>query len=449
MATQHLLTVISSDPQFYKRAQAVADLFQVNFMTFDTVDALSEKEAIAQKSDVIVISATHSPNETATAGLVQVARYVAPNAYIAVVVAKKVQNEGAAFIKKSGANVVLLEDEYETSSKIEFVFSRKVHGTMIPIKSAELVADKELEMTIHHLMPLNQKIIPFLPKGRILDKEKFEKIQSIGEFYIKREEVDAFQKYIEKNQDKSAKGLKSRCRAQFMNMNVAYKDLVMLISDQSEASSYQAGRELYDKVITLASDLIMSLSAVGDAGDVVNLSGFDDLTAIDRAPAIAASAGLISLMSGIGKPEEVMIAGLMADVGLLEMNPKAIQLMRQRKIDQLKEEDLRDYKNHPTVSLNKALSRKIPIPDHLKVIIQSTHERADRTGFPLQPLGEKIPLESFLIQFCELADQASIIDFGKERPNPIEVRKKIFQEEILNIGQRFTANFLEKIKPYI
>jgi response regulator RpfG family c-di-GMP phosphodiesterase len=437
------IAVISKNEEFIKRGKVLGENFQSQVFDFADVDQFAKDETNAKTCQFTILDAVAPENPIA--GLVQVARFVSQEANIIVVVDKKVQAEESNFIRKSGANGVLLENEFINQSKIEFIFALKTHGALIPIKAAELAPETVVDMTLHHLMPLNKKIIPFLPKGQILDKARHQKLFSVGEFYIKREEVNEFQSYIEKNRDKSNKGLQSRCRAMFLNMGVTFKNLVQLITDQSQAASYKEGKDLYDRTQELCQTLLNSLSAVGEAWDVINNSSFDDLSAVDRAPAIASYAGLMSLSSGIGKPEEVMISALIADIGLLDLSPAGIRCMQKNQIKEMTPTDREIYENHPIVSINKALARKLPVPDRVKKIIMGTHEHADGSGFPQKWPAEKILPESFLIHYAMKLDQSAMLEFGKERLNPQAQRQALYQQELAQAGKTFSQDFLQKI----
>jgi response regulator RpfG family c-di-GMP phosphodiesterase len=448
--SQPTIVSVSKNPLTPQRLKNCEQIFLTKNLHFNDVDILSENETLIKNADIIVLDCTDAPTQSDSAGRVQVAKYSAPDAFIVVIAEKKLPASSAEFIKKSGASVVMLEDEFFTSSKTEFVMARKLRGQWIPVKASELMPGKKLEMNIWHMMPLNRKYVQAASNGQELTPEKQQKLLTVGEFYIKREDAEGFKNYIEKNQDRSANGLKSRCRAQFLSLNLAYKDLVMLLTDQSESASFNEGKVLFEKVSKLTGDLIAGLGATGEAWDVINNSAVDDLTAIDRAPAIAAFSGLISLMSDTGKPQEIMMAALLADIGLLDLNPQAIKILKEsRSFANMKPEDQEQYFQHPLTSLNKALNRKLPIPEKLKGIILCTHERWDGKGFPKKLVPEKIEIEALLIQFAEKIDQACMVEFGKERPNVIEMRKKVWQTEFDRLGTTFPLELLNKLKEWI
>lgn len=268
----------------------------------------------------------------------------------------------------------------------------------------------------------------------------------MGEFYIHRDQIDSYVKFLTEHNDQSAAGLKRRCRAVFMNFVKTYKDLVLLLTDQSEAASYKEGSELFNTLTSFASEVINQLGASGEAWDVVNNTSLEDFTPIDRSSAIAAYAGLMSLMSGIGKPEDVMMSTLIADLGLLDLGPMSIEKIRKHQLSLLTAEERREYDYHPVASINKVLSRKLPIPEHLKHVVLCSHENFSLTGFPNKVQPDKIPEESYLMQLCELLDQGGLVEFGKVRKSPMEVRKELVDREIQMKPLRFPPDFLQKIK---
>lgn len=440
-----VITLVSPDPAHARRLEWLAKNLTAECMLFQNVDEASEKEGELAKAAVVYLSGTDAKNDSDLAGRVQVVKYAAPDSWIIVVAEKRLKTESAEFLKKSGAQFVLLEDEFVESCKPEFVGSQKIHGEWIPMKGSELKAGSLVPMNLYHFMPLNLKFLPFLTANSVVDEAKAQKAVKAGEVYFKREDVLLFHEYTKAHEDKSAAGLVSRCRRQYLSMNLVYKDLVLLLTDQSEAASFQKGKDLLDRTQKLADDFITSLASVGDAWQVVNNAGFDDLTPVDRAPAIASAAGLMSLMSGIGNATEVFLAALLADVGLLDLPPRALMLWKQGKLNDLHPEDAAFYRNHPNSSLHRILKRKIPLADSIKEIVQNSHERIDGKGFPAQPLPEKIPPEAMLVQLAEMLDTEMKWDFGKEKRDPLEVRKQVLEREKSSL-KAFPYGFLSQIE---
>lgn len=437
---------IASETDIRTRCEEISAEFGYSYAAVQSVDQFAERESEFSDVTFILISAENVATDAEIVGLVQVVRQISPEAYILVAIDSKLDPKVAIFVKKSGANAVFIGSELRYTSKLEFVASQKIQSSFLPIKVNEIVVDSVIDCPLYHLMPLNRKFLPIIRANEPINSKKLEKLKEVGEIYVRREHISHFQKYSEKFMDKSANGLSGRCRAQFLNLFGSYVDLILLISDQSESTSFKEGAALYTRCESLASDLMNTLGAVGDAWNIINNSGIGQFGSLERAPSIAAYAGLLSLNTGIGVPTQVMAATFISDIGMIDLSPKTTKKIRKGEaIESLSAEEQQAYRNHPVASLDKALSRKLQIPEDVKNAILCTHERVDMKGFPKKPRPEKIPLESMLIQICQEIDQSSLIRLNSERPKIDDVKKNIFNQHYA-AGNVYSLLFLEKMK---
>lgn len=417
---------MSRESNFQLRGLQMGQLLQADPIFFKSEEDVLESESLLANAAIVFVPVMDLVGkENQMSSRVQTIKYGAPNAWVVVIAEKKISPEGAKFLKKSGAQVVISEDRFFSSIEPEFICSQKIHGQWLPIKGAELKAGVTLPFALYHFMPLNRKFILFAPAGDVLDQSKLDKANKVGEVYFSRNDFDLFQEYVTKNEDKSAAGLVARCRHQYMSAISLYKDLSLLLTDASEQASFQAGKALLDRCYQIADDFVMTLGAVGDSWSVVNNAGFDDITPLDRAPAIGATASLFSLSLGIGNPTQVFLAALIADMGLLDTHPKQLPIVRKAQFAELKGTDHELYQQHPIASVNRVLSRKLPLEESLKAIILATHECVDGKGFPNGLSKEKIPPEAQLIHLAELMDRELKIQEGREREDAREARHKV------------------------
>lgn len=445
MSSRVHLAVIAINAKEVKRCQDIASEFQYQTKILSTVDQMMDMEQELDQTDVVYLSATEGDKPQEVIGKVQVVKQVCAKSFLIVVIGKKMPPEQAAFIKKSGANLVLMEEEVHETSKLEYVLSQIIRASYVPIKVNEIKVDVVVDFSVYYLMPLNKKLLPVIQKGVLVEEAKMAKLKAVNELYVKRDEIDAYEKYIAKHVDLSAGGLVARCRAKYISFCASHMKLVFLLSDQSELASFDEGRKLFETCRELASDLLTSLSAIGEAWEIVNNSTIGETGSVERSPTIASYAGLISLMSDLGEPKDIMIGALVADIGMLELHPSITKKLRSGMVwTDLPADEQKSYMQHPVVSLNRCLARKLQLTDLIKNIIITTHERADRKGFPNQLMGNSIPFESQLVQFCELVDQESVVKLGQAKKNVLEVRKEIHTREMLE--GRFSPSFLAQIK---
>ena len=404
----------------------------------------ADNEKVFSDCEFVVIDGSSLAIEKSTAA-VQTLKFVAPDAKLVVVLGAKATPANTEFIKKSGANSVIFEDEFYEKSKIEYFCAQAIKPSYLPVKTTDLAAGVVLECPLYHLMPLAKKFVLAVPAGTAISEAKFQKLLELGEVYIHKSGADAFGKYAMSLDVKSAAALPRRCRGLFLNLNVTFSELVLHISDQSTNSSFADGKKLYDRIELLASDLLTTLSAVGEAWHIINNAGFGGFGQIDRGPAIAAYSGLLSFISGVGDPKTVMIASLLADIGLLDVLPKATAKIRLGQMAEMNAEERASYENHPVYSVNQCLSKKVALPDLIKSTILYSHERIDQKGFPNRPLPEKILDEAFILQICEMIDLNTQVRIGESRKDINEIRKQIFDQEFAS-ANRMTIEFLSRIK---
>lgn len=441
----NLLSIVHSDEQV-KRIKQICDEFEYVFKIFSSVDDFADQSDELGTPQSVVLSATQVEKQEDIAGMVQVVKQLLPDSFVVTIIGKKMSANNAAFIKKSGCDLVMLENEFVESTKLEYVLSQIIRSSLIPVKAAEFEKDTVLDFTLYYLMPMNKKLIPLIPKGTSLDEARLKKINVAGELLIKRTDVAEYKKYISKYLNQSAKALLTRCRAQYLHFCKSHFDLVSLLSDQSEGASFEKGKELYERCENLASELLATLAMVEDPFEVVNSSNIGGFGSLERSPAVAAFAGVLSLKSGLGEPKEVMTAALIVDIGMLDMTPQIMQKIRKdNSIKSLNAEELKLYHQHPAMSLNKCLSRKIQIKDSIRNMILCSHERMDGKGFPQATFPDKISVEAMLIQFADMIDQMCLVKWGEQKISAKEAMDKTIEENITNKGA-FTFDFISKMK---
>jgi hypothetical protein len=438
------LVSIGQAADFQVRCREIAAEFGYSHKFFQSADDFVDEKGL--EVTCVVISAVDVSRQSDIAGLVQAIRQTAKEAYLVVCIDSRVGPEVAVFIKKSGANAVILASEVSDSSKLEFILSQKIKSSYLPVKVSELTPNTQMECSLFHLLPLNRKFLPVFHAGQEIKEDRIQKLQEYSEVYLRREDLPLYLKYVHAQPDQSSLSLSRRCRAQFLSLMKSYIDLVMLIGDQSEYASFEEGKRLYLECETMSENLLISLGAVGEAWDVINNSAVGSYGSLERSPALAAYCGLLSLFSGFSDHRKVMVAALIADLGMMDLHPRVSRQLRKGvPWEQMHAEDQLDYTKHPVASLNRALSRKLQIPDDVKNFIICSHERFDEKGFPNRPRAAKVPHEAMLIQLSEMIDQKSLIRIGQERPKIQKVRADIFQAE-LSQGGRFSGAFLERIR---
>ena len=111
------------------------------------------------------------------------------------------------------------------------------------------------------------------------------------------------------------------------------------------------------------------------------------------------------MATGIGKPEDLALAGLFHDVALVDF-PYEGEDFSPEEMAGWSDQVRKQYLEHPLHSTRVLKGRRMTIPAEISNIIEQHHERADGRGFPKQLPSFKIRPEAGLLH---LADQVEIL----------------------------------------
>lgn len=426
------------------RIEAAAKYLQLTHVFHKAADELYDV-ADEIPARMVMYSAVHISNHKDIAGEIQVIRQFFPEVFILVMVNKRIAPDEIDFVKKSGANLIVLESDMMQTIRLEYIMLQVVKAAYIPVKASDFKLGSTVKFSVYTIMPLNQKMLLAMLPGLSLSESKLQKLQEVGELYVRRKDIEAYSEYLKTYEDRSAKGIANRCRAEFYTIAYAHANLIFLILDQGVAGTFSQGKEYLEKCVKLSKNLLTTLMTIPDPWYVLDQASFG-VGAADRSPMIAAMASHASFVLNSGDPDSVMMAGLFCDIGMLDLSPKCIGMLDSLEDRQkMSPEDQMVYFKHPMLSLNRLLDKKIQIPEKVREIILCTHEQADEKGFPKQLPRHKIPVESAFIYFFELVDFEFRLKLGRKRETYPDVRKRVFDQEF-KLSTRFNPLFLENLK---
>lgn len=411
----HDIVTIAKSARFLSRAKNLAVDLGYSYQDYPNIEEFAEKcDGIT--TQFLIVVTEDAANKEEAIGIVQVAKQISPNSFILVVISGKVDPTSIAWIRKSGADVVLQEDEFIYTCKLEYFVYNTINSEYHGVKAGDLIEGTTLNFTVFTFMTQNRKYLPVVHKSMKLEEKKLAKMREHGDFYIKHEEVPAYENYLSSLQDSSAKGLVRRCRLQYLQLRHTYFDLVVSLTEKNEKPSLEEGKTLLQNCMKLSNDLLNSIMTVGQIQDIIESPLAGNLNSVDRAVDRSAIAGFFSMLASIGNPEDVMLSALIMDLGILGCAPNTMKKLRAKDFSAFTQEDRSDYQSHPQRSLNFVLSRKLQISNSIKDAVNFHHAIPTEKGFPVLPF-EKIPLEAQLLRFCENLDLAMTVYIGKPKPS--------------------------------
>jgi response regulator RpfG family c-di-GMP phosphodiesterase len=408
------VVLVSKDTRYIARTQMMTSEFNYSFQLVNNIDELSEKYEGTQ-IHFLVVSTEEAANQDEAVGIVQVAKHTSPDSFIMVVLSGKVDSSSMTWIRKSGADVVVLDHEFFDNSKLDFFAFQSVRSEYRPVKSGDFIEGSCLNFVVYHLLPQNRKYLPVVHRDTKLEEKRIKKMREVGDVYIKRGDIPEYFKYLNTQEDSSAKGLIRRCRAQFLTLSHSYIDLVISLTEQTETPSFEEGKKVLQNCLDMSSNLLNSLMTVGQVQEIVESPQEGDFGSVERAVDRAAMAGFFSMMGSLGKPEEIMLGALLMDIGIIGASPLILKKMRLNILDALSPEELKEYQLHPQRGLNYALSRKLQLSNATKEAILYHHTNTNNQGFPVIP-SEKLGVEPQMLRFCQLLDEQMMVCLGRPKP---------------------------------
>ncbi len=139
---------------------------------------------------------------------------------------------------------------------------------------------------------------------------------------------------------------------------------------------------------------------------------------------VSSLAAMFALGLGVGRPEEVALAGLLHDIGLADLDPENLE----KTDEERNERERQAYQQHPLIALQIIKKRQIELSTRVLKIIEQHHERWNARGYPNELRGESILPESQLLAIADLFEYATMIQPGKTRLTLREAAEKILKD---------------------
>jgi len=204
----------------------------------------------------------------------------------------------------------------------------------------------------------------------------------------------------------------------------AIRDLVSgLFTDQ--AASFESGQAIMKDCGEIVKSYIVQggegewftriQQILGDRGDSYSHSGN-----------VSTLAALFSMGLGIGKPEDMALAGLLHDIGIAEL-PAEIQCLDP---SEMSPEQLIQYQKHPEKSVNLIKTRKIVVPEIVMKMIMQHHELFNGKGYPHGLYGDRICKEAQVLAIADRFDELTSLKEGKPLLTPSEAIESLRKPQL-------------------
>lgn len=285
-----------------------------------------------------------------------------------------------------------------------------------PVKIIDILVGEVLGFDIYLLLPANHKYIKYSSAGQTMDAAKVKKLKAYNHqfVFVLLEQMPKFYQYSASKLNALSSpngGMGEMERNE--RLQEAVRDLVSGIFSTGENMDFEEGRrmmadagEIVKSYLTLSSQSSLYERLARVVGD--NSSFYSHLTNVSTIAAI------FSLVTNVGRPEDLAIAGLFHDIGLSQVSSE-IQLKPE---SAWTPEEREEYYRHPEHSVNLIKNKKIVLPQHIQTIILQHHERVGGSGHPLGISEPKLKRESQILALADEFDELTKFEVGRSAVSP-------------------------------
>lgn len=292
------------------------------------------------------------------------------------------------------------------------------------VKLLDIEAGEELPFGVSTYLPLNKKYVSLSSAGAVSEKKVgLLKEKGVNSLFVDQGEIDKFYEYAANRFAAMASGgsdaISETERAE--KTQAAVRELFRSFIDVSaEAADFEHGRDLMEQSKKIVESYVIQKTGV-DLREKFNELRGEGQDFYSHAQVVSTLAALLSLATGIGKPEELAIAGLFHDIGLDRLNVEVSVF----DIQDLEAADRAYYLSHPKRSVTMLKEKRVTLMPKIVELIEKHHERIDGKGFPDSLPEHKIPPEAHLLAYADGFEYLSRRVPGKPLLKPLEIHQEI------------------------
>ncbi len=346
------------------------------------------------------------------------------NAHI-IFVATETKDFSASELKKNGySKALLLPMDKAFFEELVIASSRGgVRKRFKAVKMVDIEPGERLDVSVYFYMPANKKYGLLTANGSLSEK-KYGMLKSKSEntVFIQAEQAEKFYEYsAEKiarlSEGEAGNGSETE-RSERLKAHV--QELFHNLLDRKSESSFDSGRDFMEQSHKIVQKFVETKAKVNLKEQIDRIFDASDDT-YSHAQSVSTLGCLLSMAIGVGKPEELAIAGLFHDIGIagLPSNPDPLVL------ETLSEEDKKRFIAHPIASVHLLKNKKVVLTPEVSEMIEKHHERVDGKGYPAALPAHKIPLSAQLLAFCDWFEYLRRSKPGSVKPTPLEVIEEI------------------------
>lgn len=293
------------------------------------------------------------------------------------------------------------------------------------IKVVDLTPGTVLDFSLKVFLPRNNKLVQFSHDGDPISDDKFSKLYEnhLNTLFIHKDELEKFRKYTAETFKKLMMPNKVSETDKQMKLEKCVRELISdMFYEDAQENTFTKSQALLNEVKEIIKLLLSEddKDIMKKVGTLINQEGNFYLHLSN----VSAFAGLFAIVLGFEKPEEMALAGLLHDIGKINL-PVEIAEMDEREMGP---HALEAYKKHPNYSIDVARLKRIALPNTVINAILQHHEAMNGTGYPSGIASSKITKEGRLLAIADAFDYKTTMQPGKPAVSMGQALQDLYQE---------------------
>lgn len=298
-----------------------------------------------------------------------------------------------------------------------------------PVKVLDIQAGTTLDFEVSVYMPVNKKFIKVVHPGDSMNEERIERFKkhNVNNLFVPNEQMPQFYSYTAqtlRDLTDDQNPLSATIRKE--KLASAVRSIIQGLFS-SQATSFQSAQSLLQDCHEIVKQYILKGAENAWYSRILEVLG-ENATAYSHAGNVSTLAALFSLGLGIGKPEDLAIAGLLHDIGIAELPPD-LQTLDYAVMSSLQK---KTYEEHPQKAIDLLKERKILLNESITRAILQHHEHFNGSGYPKGLYGTNINQESYLLALADKFDELTRMQDGSPLLSPLEAVQTLRQEQVQN-----------------